>query len=155
MNNIISLFFAPFKCLVPETYIFFWALYRYQRAGGKKRKRADYPAASIVFYYVYTIHLLSRWLWKQCRVKYFFYKADLAADGTPARVLPLVGGVLHAGGHQAVATQQVPLQALKYNNIVPVPPNYQCSETLVWYRDLWIRIRPFTRWTLQKIVYVP
>ena len=37
---------------------------------------------------------------------------DLAADGAPARVLALVGQVLHAGRHQAVTAQQVPLQTL-------------------------------------------
>ena len=36
----------------------------------------------------------------------------LAAHGAPAAVLALVGGVLHAGRHQAVAAQQVPLQTL-------------------------------------------
>ena len=36
----------------------------------------------------------------------------LAAHGAPAAVLALVGGVLHAGRHQAVAAQQVSLQTL-------------------------------------------
>ena len=36
----------------------------------------------------------------------------LATDGTPAAVLPLVGGVLHAGRDEPVAAQQVPLQPL-------------------------------------------
>ena len=36
----------------------------------------------------------------------------LATDGTPAAVLSLVGGVLHAGRDEPVAAQQVPLQPL-------------------------------------------
>ena len=36
----------------------------------------------------------------------------LSADGTTARVLSLVGRVLHAGRHQAVAAQQMSLQTL-------------------------------------------
>ena len=36
----------------------------------------------------------------------------LPTDRTPATVLTLVGRVLHAGRHQPVAAQQVPLQPL-------------------------------------------
>ena len=36
----------------------------------------------------------------------------LATDGAPPAVLPLVCGVLHAGGDEPVAAQQVPLQPL-------------------------------------------
>ena len=38
--------------------------------------------------------------------------SHLSTHRAPATVLPLVGSVLHAGRHQAVATQQVPLQPL-------------------------------------------
>ena len=41
--------------------------------------------------------------------KVFFY---LSTDRTTSRVLSLVGGVLHAGRHEAVAAQQMSLQTL-------------------------------------------
>jgi len=41
-----------------------------------------------------------------------FPLVDLSTDRTPTTVLALVGSVLHAGRHQAVTAQQVPLQTL-------------------------------------------
>ena len=38
--------------------------------------------------------------------------SHLATDRTPAGVLPLVGRVLHGGGDEAVAAEQMALQAL-------------------------------------------
>ena len=76
---------------------------------------------------------------------------DLSAHGASARVLALVGQVLHAGRHQAVRAQQVALQAL-------VGEEAELALLAVQGRPvvdhLWVDLDLYERWEKLDCVYL-